>query len=65
MKGELLARLTPAPVFRVEKARDVVVELIEDTLAAIRERGTTARDGRTAALSEFLHELENNPQGCA
>ncbi|MDQ0375991.1 DEAD/DEAH box helicase [Cellulomonas humilata] len=65
LKGELLTRLTPAPAFRVEKARDVVVELIRDTLAAIRERGTTAQDGRTAALSEFLHELENNPQGCA
>ena len=65
LKGDLLVRLTPAPLFRVEKASDVVVGLIEDTLAAIRERGTSARDGRTAALSDFLHELENNLQGCA
>ena len=50
LKRDVLVRLTPAPVFRVEKARDVVVDLVEDTLNAIRERGTTAQDSTDRSI---------------
>ena len=63
LKGELLSRYAPIPVFRTEKARDSVVKLIKEVISRIRTSGLSARDKRTAALAEFLQELENNPTG--
>ena len=63
LKGDLLTRFTPAPVFRTEKSRDSVVDLIRETVRCIRIHGLSTRDKRTAALSELLLEMENNPKG--
>ena len=64
LKRQLLVALTPPPAFRVEKARDTVVNLAEETMRAIMQRGTSVSDRRVAALHEFLMELETNSQGC-
>ena len=63
LKGRLLMRFTPAPVFRTEKSRDSVVDLIRETIGQIRMHGLSMRDKRTAALSELLLEMESNPTG--
>lgn len=63
LKNRLLLLYTPAPVFRIEKARDSVTGLIQETIQAIRNNGTSARDKKTAALAELLLEMENNPEG--
>lgn len=62
-KRSLLQRLTEPPVFRVEKQSDEVVGLAARALARIRQRGHSTTDRKTAALAEFLAELENNPRG--
>ena len=64
LKRELLTTLTPPPAFRVEKARDAVVNLADETMRAILQRGTSISDRKVAALHEFLTELETNPRGC-
>ena len=63
LKGKLLSRYTPAPVFRTEKVRDSVVKLVYEVLSRIRAKGVSARDKRTEALAELLLEMENNPSG--
>ncbi len=63
LKNRLLLLYTPAPVFRIEKARDTVTGLVQETIQAIRNNGTSARDKKTAALAELLLEMENNPEG--
>lgn len=63
LKGVLLERYTPIPVFRTEKVRDSVVELAQKVLTCLRVNGVSARDKRTEALAELLQELENNPTG--
>lgn len=62
-KRSLLLRLTEPPVFRVEKPSDEVVGLANAALERIRHRGHSTTDRRSAALAEFLAELENNPRG--
>lgn len=61
LKRDLLTRFCPAPVFFVEKPRDVVIKLIQETINALHVRGRSARDKKTAALAELLLEMENNP----
>ncbi len=63
LKDRLLKNFTPAPIFRMEKTRDTVVNLINETLGKVRQNGLTARDKKTAALAELLLEIENNPAG--
>ena len=63
LKGRLLMRFTPAPMFRTEKPRDSVVDLIRETIGRVRLHGLSMRDKRTAALSELLLEMESNPAG--
>ena len=63
LKGRLLMRFTPAPMFLMEKARDTVIALIKETVARLRSHGLSARDKKTAALAELLLEMENNPTG--
>ena len=64
LKRELLTTLTPPPDFRVEKARDTVVDLAGETMRAILQRGMSVSDRKVAALHEFLMELETNSRGC-
>ena len=63
LKRKLMILYTPAPVFRIEKPRDTVIDLIKETVFAIRHNGLLVRDKKTAALAELLLEMENNPEG--
>ena len=63
LKKELLIRFSAPPVFRVEKQNDEVIALAEEAITRIRAAGFSARDAKSAALAEFLAELECNPYG--
>jgi hypothetical protein len=63
LRRSLLAQLTAPPVFRVEKHSDEVLSLADAAVKQVRKKGFTATDKKTAALAEFLAELENNPFG--
>lgn len=63
LKRSLLVELTAPPVFRVEKHSDEVLNLAEAAVLQVRKNGFTAADRKTAALADFLAELEHNPFG--
>jgi DNA polymerase III delta prime subunit len=63
LKKRLAIRFTTPPVFRVEKQNDEIVALAETAIKRIRATGLSATDARSAALAEFLAELESNPYG--
>jgi len=63
LKKELLIRFTVPPVFRVDKQNDEVTTLAEEAIRGIRVAGFSAKDLKSAALAEFLAELESNPYG--
>ncbi len=63
LKKRLLVRLTSPPVFRVEKQNDEVIALAEFAIQRIKTAGHSAKNKKSAALAEFLAELESNPYG--
>jgi hypothetical protein len=63
LKKGLLLRLTAPPIFRVEKHNDEVIALAEQAINRIRDAGLSSKDRRSAALAEFLSELESNLNG--
>lgn len=63
LKKKLLIRISAPPVFRVEKQNQEVIALAEEAIACIRARGFSTKDAKSAALAEFLAELESNPYG--
>ena len=63
LKQALLARFTAPPVFRVEKQNDEVISLAEFANKRIKDVGHSAKDTKSAALAEFVAELESNPYG--
>ncbi len=63
LKMTLLARFASPPVFRVEKQNDEVISLAEFSIKRIKAAGHSAKDKKSAALAEFLAELESNPDG--
>jgi len=63
LKKRLLSRLTAPPIFRVEKQNDEVVALVDEAIKKIKTHGASAKDVKSAALAEFLAELESNPYG--
>ena len=63
LRKALLIRFSAPPVFRVEKQSDDVIALAEDAIKRIRTAGHSANDAKSAALAEFLAELESNPYG--
>ena len=63
LKLKLLFRLTSPPVFRVEKQNDEVIALAELSIRRIKATGHSAKNKKSAALAEFLAELEGNPYG--
>lgn len=63
LKKVLLARFTAPPVFRVEKQNDEVVALAEVAIKRIKTVRHSAKDTKSAALAEFLADLESNPSG--
>lgn len=63
LKMKLLARFSSPPVFRVEKQNDEVIALAEFAIQRIMTAGHSAKNKKSAALAEFLAELEGNPYG--
>jgi len=63
LKKKLLTRFTAPPVFRVEKQNDEIVRLVEEARERITNAGMSSRDKKSAALAEFLADLESNPFG--
>ena len=63
LKCRLLVRFSSPPVFRVEKQNDEVIALAEFAIQRIKTVGRSAKDKKSAALAEFLAELENNLYG--
>ena len=63
LKGRLMNFYTPAPEFQMPKPRDTIISLCEEAIECIRTNGTSMRDKKSAALAEFLTELECDPTG--
>lgn len=63
LKKALLARFTASPVFRLEKQNDEVVALVDVAIKRIKAVGHSTQDTKSAALAEFLADLESNPFG--
>jgi hypothetical protein len=63
LKKKLLVRFTPAPIFRIEKQNYEILTLAEEAIKKIKEAGLSAKDAKSAALVEFLAEIEINPYG--
>ncbi|MER2512943.1 MAG: AAA domain-containing protein [Nitrosomonas ureae] len=63
LKRRLLVRFSSPPVFRVEKQNYEVIALAELAIQRIKTVGHSAKDKKSAALAEFLAELESNPYG--
>ncbi|CAB3910264.1 RecBCD enzyme subunit RecD [Achromobacter insuavis] len=63
LRHALLARFTAPPLFRVEKQNDEILALAEIATERIKAAGHSARNSKSAALAEFLAELESNPYG--
>jgi len=63
LKKKLLIRFAAPPVFRVEKRNDDVFALARIAITRIKTTGRSALDTKSAALAEFLAELECNPAG--
>ena len=61
LKRTLMDRLTPRPVFRVEKARDDVLRIMTEVMARVRQRGLSATDREASVLAGLLAGLENDP----
>lgn len=62
LKESLLHRFLPSPDFRIEKPREDVLRLVT-TVSQILEQKLNSTNKRDAILAEFLHELEDNPDG--
>ena len=62
LKESLLARYLPSPHFKTEKPRDDVLQLVA-TVSQLLHKKQNSSDKRDAILAEFLHELEDNPDG--
>lgn len=60
-KAQLLDRLAPAPVFRVEKARSDILELLAEVQRQVHKAERRFEDPAMTVMAEFLHELEWNP----
>jgi superfamily I DNA/RNA helicase len=63
LKKKLLIRFTAPPVFRVDKQNDEIIALAKEAIKNIKVSGLSAKDAKSAALAEFLAELESNPYG--
>lgn len=62
LKRTLLTRFSAPPVFRIEKANDEIVVLADVAIEQIKLKGHTGQDRKSAALAEFLAQLDNNPR---
>ena len=62
LKESLLYKYLPSPDFRTEKPREDVLKLVA-TVSQLLEKKLNSTNKRDAILAEFLHELEDNPDG--
>ena len=62
LKESLLYKYLPSPDFRIEKPRTDVISLKTKVELALNN-SLTSKNKRDAILAEFLHELEDNPDG--
>tara|TARA_R110001583_G_C5670595_1_gene410950 strand:+ start:8120 stop:11512 length:3393 start_codon:yes stop_codon:yes gene_type:complete len=62
LKESLLYKYLPPPDFRTEKPREDVLRLVA-TVSQLLEKKRSSTNKRDAILAEFLHELEDNPDG--
>jgi len=62
LKELLLYKYLPSPDFRTEKPREDVLRLVA-TVSQLLEKKLNSTNKRDAILAEFLHELEDNPDG--
>lgn len=62
LKKALLYKYLPSPDFRTEKPREDVLRLVA-TVSQLLEKKLNSTNKRDAILAEFLHELEDNPDG--
>jgi DNA polymerase III delta prime subunit len=62
LKESLLYKYLPLPDFRTEKPREDVLRLVA-TVSQLLEEKLNSTNKRDAILAEFLHELEDNPDG--
>lgn len=62
LKESLLYKYLPSPDFRTEKPREDVLRLVT-TVSQLLEKKLNSTNKRDAILAEFLHELEDNPDG--
>jgi hypothetical protein len=61
LKVNLLERYSPHPVFKIEKAREDVVQFIVNLLDRLQQHTMHRADSHVAVLSELLHCLEHDP----
>lgn len=62
IKGRLLELYAPRPVYKISRARSDILTLI----GALRKKlkyGQNTGNQKDTVLVDFLHELENNPEG--
>ena len=62
LKETLLSVYMPSPDFRTEKPREDVLKLVAK-VSKLLEKSLKSTNKRDAILAEFLHELEDNPDG--
>lgn len=62
LKESMLYKYLPSPDFRTEKPREDVLRLVA-TVSQLLEKKLNSTNKRDAILAEFLHELEDNPDG--
>lgn len=62
LKELLLYKYLPSPDFRTEKPREDVLRLVV-TVSQLLEKKLNSTNKRESILAEFLHELEDNPDG--
>lgn len=62
LKESLLYKYLPSPDFRTEKPREDVLRLVV-TVSQLLRKKLNSTNKRDAILAEFLHELEDNPDG--
>lgn len=62
LKESLLYKYLPPPDFRTEKPREDVLRLAA-TVSQLMQKKLNSTNKRDAILAEFLHELEDNPDG--
>lgn len=62
LKESLLYKYLPSPEFRTEKPREDVLRLVA-TVSQLLNKKLNSTNKRDALMAEFLHELEDNPDG--